>query len=782
MALRYFITTLARHVPTYHRTLESSHSFSSSRSESSFGIGGGGLANSVASSINQSNSYSFKKEFSISSNGITTYTMSLSSSATGMSSQSRSLAGSPGPSSSSESFMGTTIMTSSTSSGVTGISTTGYTFISTQYTSLTANAGGTTSTTTQTFTDTTVTGSTSRANTSSSYSLQASTNTSTTTAKTITTSTSAVVNSITTGATRTTTTSSLDGITTVLTTKTIGSTTNIFFQQNGVFPTTTGISTATTLDTTTAGATGTVSVATFFATAWKVSGNEWGAFVTTEGSGRIMDLCDTITGGEVVLTTPATSWSQSPTSAATTSTIGAAPSTTVDIITHILTSVVGHSVTTATNTNLGFPIKTYVITSSVIPFTNTFFEGSSSVITTSVFVESTITVSATAVSPLYNTTTSRSTTDFDKFTAVSSVSLTFSYFSLLRGLGFNRQSFEVGIGGTETSVDPITDRLVNTGFDWSASSTTSTATAGVDTDGNPSGDTFAMSSAETQYVRNGMSCEEIVGNLFTFKLNSSVQWSLYQQSYSTSAFSTFAAPFNAAILIPNEAFSNDTPGSTYTPALDSNFVIPATFKQRADGAMVPFSMTRSTTELTFRRNTTGGFGTSVPFTAYTTFKWKYSKESLSITTQSRYLNGGEFSTTSSSTSLIIGTAGGRDIIYANLFSQLPIIPTTNESGITDSSTRLTPVGGKQRMGSHATLVRDSGIYLYTEYFKVGNITNTVTGTTNIIDVHSSVRDNEETLSVFEEVLSYLVIGPPPNVSSISGGEVRIFSRNVTDKV
>jgi hypothetical protein len=780
MALRWSITTLARHVPTYHRTLESSHSFSSSRSESSFGIGGGGLANSFGSAINQSNSYSFEKEFSISSNGISTYTMSFSSSATIMSLQTRSLAGSPGPSSSSESFMGTTIITSSTSSGETGISTTGYTFISTQYTSLTANAGGTTSTTTQTFIETEVTGSTSRDNTSSSYSLQASINTTTTTAKTITTSTSAVVNLITTGATRPITTTSLNSITTVLTTTTIGSTTNVFFQQSGIFPTTTSTSTATTFDRTTVGATGTVSIATMFATAWKVSSNEWGAFVTGEGSGRIMDLCETISGGEVVLITPNTSWSLSPTSAATSSTIGANPYTTLDIVTHNLTSIAGHSITTATTTNLGFPIKTYVITSSIIPFTNSFFDGNSSVITTSVLLQSTVTLTATAVGPIYNTTTSVSTTFFDKFTAVSSASLVFSYFSLLRGSGFGTQSFEVGIGGTETSADPITNKLVNTGFDWSISSTTSTAEAGVDTDGNPSGDTFAMSSAETHYVRNGMSCEESVVGVFSASLASSVQWSLYQQSYSTSSFATFNAPVAVAILIPNESFSNDTPGSTYTPALNSNFIIPATFKLRADGAMVPFSMTRSTAELTALRNTTGGSGTSVAYTAYTTFKWKYSKESLSITTQSRYVTVDGFSTTSNSTSIIIGTAGGRDIIYRNLFSQLPFLSTTNIDTAT-TTTRLMPVGGKQRFNSHATVVGQSGIYLYTEYFRVGNVTSSATYTSHVVDVHSSVLDNEQTLSVFEQVESYLVIGPPPNNATIGGGEVRTFSRNVTDK-
>lgn len=230
---------------------------------------------------------------------------------------------------------------------------------------------------------------------------------------------------------------------------------------------------------------------------------------------------------------------------------------------------------------------------------------------------------------------------------------------------------------------------------------------------------------------------------------------------------------NTAFLPPNQNFSFLSPGSNLTPDIPSEYKIPITYGARTDGAVTPLILDSSAV-LSFIRNSTGGFGASVTSTAYTTYLWKYSSRSLTITTKRTSTTIVEAdiqkTTFSSSTSCVLHYNGNASTFYA----RGTLIPSPVFTEFADSRLRYMPIGGRQRF-SPITYNKAPFYVIGTTYSTNGN-----SGTyTSLIDsaLGTFQLETNEPFSV-EQIVTYFHI-MDGNIKSLLGNNSTTFERNYT---
>lgn len=225
-----------------------------------------------------------------------------------------------------------------------------------------------------------------------------------------------------------------------------------------------------------------------------------------------------------------------------------------------------------------------------------------------------------------------------------------------------------------------------------------------------------------------------------------VRQQLYQKSYSDTVF-IHALPF----------FTDLVAGSHLSPDFPSEFVIPATYAIRNDGAVLPLPISGSTI-LTFLRNSTGGFGTSVHSNSYTTFNWSYSMESLSVTTKSTSLSEDNISTVtiSSSTSTALHIDGNAHTIFDD-YNNL-------------NATKIFPFGGMQKIT--AATVAKSPYAIKGTVYPLDGLSHTYSDILTSFETYSISSETE--LSAEESIIFYHI---KPGTTRLI--HIITFARNLT---
>lgn len=322
--------------------------------------------------------------------------------------------------------------------------------------------------------------------------------------------------------------------------------------------------------------------------------------------------------------------------------------------------------------------------------------------------------------------------------------------------------FEGGGGGGLGS----TDFAVHTGYSISKSSSSSYIQANTDqsiTEFTQISSTFAAGKS-FQTADSGTVSTSQIPTVYITIAGGATQ--IYLGAYYARSYIN-----GTAFLAPKSDFATRTPGSNISPDIPSEFVIPATYKSRVDGPALPFPSNTSVTStiLTFLRNNTGGVGTTVPSESYTTFLWKFSHESLSITTLS---NVNSTSTISSSTSAILNSAGDG---YTHVYSIFLLGFTSTLSQVTSTRTRqVINIGGKQK----ATDASYIPVFLYnigTVYPTNGDLSYTYT---KLNTSPSTTTISSKTDYTVEQYVQYFYV-KPGSLTDIQAAYIQTFERNRT---